>query len=74
MVKIISRKSLGIQAVYDIGVEKNHNFILENGAVASNCFNKSHSTAYSASDPVANSYNGGTSYRLFFISSKSQQD
>ncbi|PSB31516.1 helix-hairpin-helix domain-containing protein [Chlorogloea sp. CCALA 695] len=46
MVKIISCKSLGIQTVYDIGVEKNHNFILENGAVASNCFNKSHSTAY----------------------------
>lgn len=46
MVKIISRKSLGIQPVYDIGVEKDHNFLLENGLVASNCFNKSHSTAY----------------------------
>jgi len=46
MVKIISRKSLGAQWVYDIGVERDHNFVLENSLVASNCFNKSHSTAY----------------------------
>ncbi|NEO15412.1 MULTISPECIES: OB-fold nucleic acid binding domain-containing protein [unclassified Moorena] len=46
MVKIISRKSLGTQPVYDIGVKSDHNFILANGMVASNCFNKSHSTAY----------------------------
>jgi len=46
MVKIISRKSLGTQSVYDIGVEREHNFLLSNGLVASNCFNKSHSTAY----------------------------
>lgn len=46
MVKIVSRKSLGIQPVYDIGVERDHRFILKNGLVASNCFNKSHSTAY----------------------------
>lgn len=46
MVKIISRKSLGTQWVYDIGVERDHNFVLENSLIASNCFNKSHSTAY----------------------------
>jgi DNA polymerase III subunit alpha len=46
MVKIISRQSLGMRPVYDIGVEKDHNFLLANGLVAANCFNKSHSTAY----------------------------
>jgi len=46
MVKIVSRQSVGVQPVYDIGVEKDHNFLLANGLVASNCFNKSHSTAY----------------------------
>ncbi len=46
MVKIISRKSLGNQEVYDIGVAKDHNFTLANSLVASNCFNKSHSMAY----------------------------
>ncbi|MBF2055718.1 MAG: trans-splicing intein-formed DNA polymerase III subunit alpha C-terminal partner DnaE-C [Cyanobacterium sp. T60_A2020_053] len=46
MVKIIRRRALGLANVYDIGVEKDHNFLLQNGLVASNCFNKSHSTAY----------------------------
>ncbi len=46
MVKIITRKSLGTQNVYDIGVERDHNFTIKNGLIASNCFNKSHSTAY----------------------------
>jgi len=46
MVKIVGCKSLGMQTVYDIGVKQEHNFILGNGLVASNCFNKSHSVAY----------------------------
>jgi DNA polymerase-3 subunit alpha len=46
MVKIVSRKSLGSAKVYDIGLAREHNFVLANGCVASNCFNKSHSTAY----------------------------
>mgnify|MGYP001828070327 CR=1 FL=1 len=46
MVKIVQRRSLGLQPVYDIGVARDHNFLLAAGLVASNCFNKSHSTAY----------------------------
>lgn len=46
MAKIIKKRFLGYQKVYDMGVEKDHNFLLENGLIASNCFNKSHSTAY----------------------------
>ena len=46
MVKIISRQYIGQSNVYDIGVAKDHNFAIQNGLIASNCFNKSHSTAY----------------------------
>ncbi|WP_404789624.1 OB-fold nucleic acid binding domain-containing protein [Altericista sp. CCNU0014] len=46
MVKIIRRRSLGFQPVYDLGLAQDHNFAVQSGLVASNCFNKSHSTAY----------------------------
>jgi DNA polymerase-3 subunit alpha len=46
MVKIISRQYVGEANVYDIGVAQDHNFAIKNGLIASNCFNKSHSTAY----------------------------
>lgn len=35
--KVKSVKPLGIQPVYDVVMPKNHNFILENGAVVHNC-------------------------------------
>nr|5OL6_A Chain A, Nucleic acid binding, OB-fold, tRNA/helicase-type,DNA-directed DNA polymerase [Nostoc punctiforme PCC 73102]5OL6_B Chain B, Nucleic acid binding, OB-fold, tRNA/helicase-type,DNA-directed DNA polymerase [Nostoc punctiforme PCC 73102] len=37
MVKIATRKYLGKQNVYDIGVERDHNFALKNGFIASAC-------------------------------------
>ncbi len=46
MVKILARRPLGLQPVYDLGLIQDHNFLLAQGLVASNCFNKSHSTAY----------------------------
>ncbi|QFS48627.1 OB-fold nucleic acid binding domain-containing protein [Nostoc sphaeroides] len=46
MIKIVTRKYLGKLSVYDIGVEHDHSFAIKNGLIASNCFNKSHSTAY----------------------------
>ncbi|WP_414529137.1 OB-fold nucleic acid binding domain-containing protein [Nodularia chucula] len=46
MVKITARKFVGRENVYDIGVKRDHNFAIKNGFIASNCFNKSHSTAY----------------------------
>ena len=48
--KIVKKELLGLDTVYDIGVESNenaHNFLLENRTVASNCFNKAHSVSYS---------------------------
>jgi DNA polymerase III subunit alpha len=44
--KIISRKSLGVQPVFDIGVRHDHNFSIAHNYIAANCFNKSHSMAY----------------------------
>lgn len=46
MIKIVRRRSLGVQPVYDLGLAQDHNFLIAHGLVASNCFNKSHSTAY----------------------------
>ena len=45
--KIINKEYVGQKHVYDIGLSGPHNFMLENGIFASNCFNKSHSVAYS---------------------------
>jgi DNA polymerase III subunit alpha len=45
-VKIIRRSLIGKAATYDIGLGKDHNFLLGQGLIAANCFNKSHSTAY----------------------------
>jgi DNA polymerase-3 subunit alpha len=44
--KIVRRRSLGLQPVYDLGLAQDHNFVVQGGLIASNCFNKSHSTAY----------------------------
>jgi DNA polymerase III subunit alpha len=46
VIKIMKRRSLGLQPVYDLGLAQDHNFLVQSGLVASNCFNKSHSTAY----------------------------
>lgn len=35
--KIVKVKSLGIRKVYDLTMEKNHNFVLGNGVLAHNC-------------------------------------
>ena len=48
--EIINKKYLGKQEVYDIGITSlagNNNFVLQNGLIASNCFNKAHSISYS---------------------------
>lgn len=38
---------IGNHHVYDIGLEGPHNFMIEGGIFASNCFNRSHSISYS---------------------------
>jgi DNA polymerase-3 subunit alpha len=48
--KIVNKEYAGQQPVYDIGVSSvsgSNNFLLENGLIASNCFNKAHSVSYS---------------------------
>ena len=48
--KITKKEYLGKQEVFDIGVSSitnSNNFLLKNGLVASNCFNKAHSVSYS---------------------------
>lgn len=42
-----SKKPIGKHNVYDIGVPGPHNFMIEGGIFASNCFNRSHSVSYS---------------------------
>lgn len=38
--KIVAVEPAGIQNTYDLGIENTHNFILANGEIAHNCFNK----------------------------------
>lgn len=46
--KIVKSEYLGKHEVYDLGIKnENHNFLLTNGLVTSNCFNKAHSVSYS---------------------------
>ena len=44
--KLVGRRKVKDQKVYDIGLAGPHNFVLANGTVASNCFNKAHSYSY----------------------------
>jgi len=45
--KIKASENIGYHDVFDIGLAGPHNFLIEGGIFASNCFNKSHSIAYS---------------------------
>ncbi len=45
--KIIRRMPVGKNLLYDIGLAGPHNFSIQQGVFASNCFNKSHSISYS---------------------------
>lgn len=45
--KVIKANKIGKHKSYDIGLEGPHNFLIKGGVFASNCFNKSHSVAYS---------------------------
>ena len=45
--KIKTKIPAGKNLVYDIGLEGPHNFLLDSGVFASNCFNRSHSISYS---------------------------
>lgn len=46
MVKIVFCKLEKIENVYDIGVIKDYNFVLVNGLVVFNCFNKFYFIVY----------------------------
>ena len=46
--KIVKSEYVGNENVFDLGINnKYHNFLLANGLVTSNCFNKAHSVSYS---------------------------
>ena len=45
--KVTKAEKIGKHKCYDIGLEGPHNFLIKGGVFASNCFNKSHSVAYS---------------------------
>ncbi|MFN3361903.1 MAG: OB-fold nucleic acid binding domain-containing protein [Pseudanabaenaceae cyanobacterium] len=44
--KIVKKEFVGFLPVYDIGLLQDHNFLIQGGIFAANCFNKSHSVAY----------------------------
>lgn len=46
VVKIVFCKFVKIENVYDIGVIKDYNFVLVNGLIVFNCFNKFYFIVY----------------------------